>query len=367
MIETLGTILGWTIVAALVGMALVPVLYLLAAIAISIVSLGNMRDSDDMRESDDPTNLNVFWRRGVRLLNQKIILNIGAGNLWPDTIKEWISWAGADRAAVEFFKQRKKKARLVREIQKYSETKLDDVEIFEELVRVKNQGELVQYASERLRGNRELMLIAVENPNLKFTSYGNNRVIGETGSPLEYASNELKNDREVVLNAIYHSVDAFKLSSPELRGDPQVIWAAANQFQPDGEISLRDVLGNIPEVFFSNHSAFYQFLIDLFDGSQWEEGREQGFEPSDVEDYISYSDLPARITELFHNRELFLRALDETEWASRYAPQKFTPEELLQLQEEEAERKRQERQRTEKIDDLRGLLKIIEAKKSGSS
>jgi hypothetical protein len=254
-----------------------------------------------------------------------------------------------------------------KESKKYSETELDDVEIFEELVRVENQGELVRYASERLRGNSELMLRAVENPNLEFTSYGNNRVIGETGSPLEYASNELKNDREVVLNAIYHSVDAFKLASPELRGDPEVIWAAANQFQPEGGLSLRDVLGNIPEVFFSNHSAFYQFLIDLFDGSQWEEGREQGFEPSDVEDYISYSDLPARITELFHNRELFLRALDETEWASRYAPQKFTPEELLQLQEEEAKRKHQEKQKTEKIDELRALLKIIEAKKSGSS
>ena len=114
MIETLGAVLGWAIVVALVGMALVPVLYLLAAIAISIVSLGNMRDSDDMRESDDPTNLNVFWRRWVRLLNQKIILNIGAGNLWPDTIKEWISWTGADREAVEFFRHRKKKARNIR-------------------------------------------------------------------------------------------------------------------------------------------------------------------------------------------------------------------------------------------------------------
>ncbi len=108
----------------------------------------------------------------------------------------------------------------------------------------------MRYASERLRGNSELMLRAVENPNLEFTSYGNNRVIGETGSPLEYAFNELKNDREVVLNAIYHSVDAFKLASPELRGDPEVIWAAANQFQPEGGLSLRDVLGNIPEVFF---------------------------------------------------------------------------------------------------------------------
>ena len=79
----------------------------------------------------------------------------------------------------------------------------------------------MRYASERLRGNRELMLRAVENPNLEFTSYGNNRVIGETGSPLEYASSELKNDREVVLNAIYHSVDAFKLSSPFIINVPR--------------------------------------------------------------------------------------------------------------------------------------------------
>ena len=40
-------IIGWTIFGLLVAAALVPVLYLLAAVAISIVSLGNMGESDD--------------------------------------------------------------------------------------------------------------------------------------------------------------------------------------------------------------------------------------------------------------------------------------------------------------------------------
>ena len=40
-------IIGWTIVGLLIAVALVPVLYLLAAVAISIVSLGNMGESDD--------------------------------------------------------------------------------------------------------------------------------------------------------------------------------------------------------------------------------------------------------------------------------------------------------------------------------
>ena len=40
-------IIGWSIFGLLVAAALVPVLYLLAAVAISIVSLGSMGESDD--------------------------------------------------------------------------------------------------------------------------------------------------------------------------------------------------------------------------------------------------------------------------------------------------------------------------------
>jgi hypothetical protein len=40
-------IIGWTIVGLLIAAALLPVLYLLAAVAVSIVSLGNMRESDN--------------------------------------------------------------------------------------------------------------------------------------------------------------------------------------------------------------------------------------------------------------------------------------------------------------------------------
>ena len=40
-------IIGWSIFGLLVAAALVPVLYLLAAVAVSIVSLGSMGESDD--------------------------------------------------------------------------------------------------------------------------------------------------------------------------------------------------------------------------------------------------------------------------------------------------------------------------------
>ena len=40
-------IIGWTIVGLLIAAALVPVLYLLAAVAISVVSLRNMGESND--------------------------------------------------------------------------------------------------------------------------------------------------------------------------------------------------------------------------------------------------------------------------------------------------------------------------------
>ena len=40
-------IIGWSIFGLLVAAALVPVLYLLAAVAVSIVSLGNMGESDN--------------------------------------------------------------------------------------------------------------------------------------------------------------------------------------------------------------------------------------------------------------------------------------------------------------------------------
>ena len=46
------------------------------------------------------------------------------------------------------------------------------------------------------------------------------------------------------------------------------------------------------------------------------------FWESDIEDYIDES-FVARISELFQDREIFVRALDETEGASSYAPQEL--------------------------------------------
>lgn len=68
----------------------------------------------------------------------------------------------------------------------------------------------VQYASEELRGDREIMLAAVKQDR---------RV-------LQHASAELQNDRELVLAAVRKSAEAFQFASPELKADKEMVRMA---------------------------------------------------------------------------------------------------------------------------------------------
>jgi hypothetical protein len=216
----------------------------------------------------------------------------------------------------EYYDSVKKKEDWIERIGKFSEEELDDVEKFRLLVAHENHGDLLQYASERLRGDRELVLTAVQYPSLRLAPMGRWDVPGPTGSPLEYASSQLRNDREVVLRAIEHSHLAFGFASSELRGDPEVIWAALNRYDEAGNSAAPIALKDISEVLFSNKWLFYKFLVDLHDGTYLNQDLHASGE------YMGFlSHLGEHISQLLLDREVLERALDETEWASDYSPQ----------------------------------------------
>ena len=93
------------------------------------------------------------------------------------------------------------------------------------------------------------MLEAVQYPNLDEES------VRGVGSPLSYSSEELRNDREVVLWAIWHSADAYRFASEELRMDATVyvsaVTSAANHAT---EIDPTYV----PNQLFEDSNRFYQ-------------------------------------------------------------------------------------------------------------
>ena len=68
---------------------------------------------------------------------------------------------------------------------------------------VKQNGNALAYASERLKDDREFVLAAVT----------------QNGWALEYASETMKDDREIVLAAVKQDVDAFEYASETLKND----------------------------------------------------------------------------------------------------------------------------------------------------
>jgi len=64
----------------------------------------------------------------------------------------------------------------------------------------------LRFASEELKGDREIVLGAVQN----------------YGGALRFASRELKADREIVLTAVQNDGCAIMFASKELKGDPFV-------------------------------------------------------------------------------------------------------------------------------------------------
>ena len=94
----------------------------------------------------------------------------------------------------------------------------DDREVVLECV--KSRGEAIKHASARLRGDKEMILAVATG---EWGTYNGNTV-------LNLASTELQDDREVVLHCVKSRGDAIKHASPRLRGDKEMILAAANNW-----------------------------------------------------------------------------------------------------------------------------------------
>jgi len=78
---------------------------------------------------------------------------------------------------------------------------------------VKEDVSALEWASESLKGNKEVVLSAVK----------------QDGSALEWASESLKGNKEVVLSAVKQDGSALEWASKPLKGDEEVVLSAAKQ------------------------------------------------------------------------------------------------------------------------------------------
>jgi predicted RNA-binding protein (virulence factor B family) len=80
---------------------------------------------------------------------------------------------------------------------------------------VKQNGDSLQYASEELKNDKEVVLEAVK----------------QYGRSLLYASEELKNDKEFVLEVVKQNGDSLEYASEELKNDKEVLWISKGYFK----------------------------------------------------------------------------------------------------------------------------------------
>ena len=148
-----------------------------------------------------------------------------------------------------------RKRKLVEEINELSDQDRGDFDRFLSYVKEAGCGGLLQYASEELRSNRELVLEAIKHPDLEIdgldepeyatlmecldsdmttkeilndSRFGSLGIYGTgpTNSPLKFASKELQDDKDVVWKAITHAPHAYQYASERLRGDPALFALA---------------------------------------------------------------------------------------------------------------------------------------------
>ena len=87
--------------------------------------------------------------------------------------------------------------------------------LYREFVRaaVKQNGRMLEIASDELRADRKIVLAAVHTD----------------GSALEFASDELRADRNIVFAAVYQAGSALEFASSELRADREIVLVAVRQ------------------------------------------------------------------------------------------------------------------------------------------
>ena len=88
---------------------------------------------------------------------------------------------------------------------------------------VKETGVALYYASARLRGDKEIILAAAWS---------------FSDTVLDLASAELQDDRDVVLHCVKNGGDAIKHASARLRGDKEIILAAGRKCSSDTVLNL---------------------------------------------------------------------------------------------------------------------------------
>ena len=85
-------------------------------------------------------------------------------------------------------------------------------------------GEALQFAADKLRSDREVVMEAVRklNPSLKELQGGSNfllRAMRKDCVALSYAAEELRGDREIVMQALWNHRSALKYATEKLLGD----------------------------------------------------------------------------------------------------------------------------------------------------
>jgi hypothetical protein len=106
------------------------------------------------------------------------------------------------------------------------------------LIAVAQDGEALQFASDDLRKSKEIVLIAVAQNGLalEFASKELRNdpeivkiAVKNHGFALRYASKQLKNNKEIVLIAVANFGFALLYASEELTNDPEIFWEAIEQ------------------------------------------------------------------------------------------------------------------------------------------
>ena len=103
---------------------------------------------------------------------------------------------------------------------------------------VKKSGYALEYASPKLQNDREIVLIAVKQSGWVLKYAGSNvkddkevvsQAVKKSGYALEYASPKLQNDREIVLIAVKQMGYALQYASPELKNDREIVSQAVKE------------------------------------------------------------------------------------------------------------------------------------------
>ena len=100
-----------------------------------------------------------------------------------------------------------------------------------------NMGKLIEYASDDIKDNKELIIIAASSTSsLKWASkrlqddyYTVMSIVSKNGLSLKYASDRLRNNTDLVFTAISNKGESLRYTSDRLKDDNKIVMAAVSQ------------------------------------------------------------------------------------------------------------------------------------------